>query len=144
MAVVYQGHDFLTVSESDEPSAMQPTDFDNAAATALDVIYSQQGVPAVFTTIGSTPTTVRLLVEDRSRDTRDKQALRSKVHTLRGSLRISEVESIDKGDTIQLTGETTVFRIIPSSLRNDGLEWDFEAQSDVATTLGEVGTFPTI
>ena len=123
---------------------MQPTAFDNAAATALDAIYSQQGVAATFTQSGQTPLTVKLLVEDRSRDTRDKQASRSKVHTLRGAVRIAEVESIDKGDTIQLTGETTVFRFVPSSLRNDGLEWEFEATADVATTLGEVTTFPTL
>lgn len=123
---------------------MQPTAFDNAAATAVDAIYSQQGVAATFTQSGQTPVTVTLLVEDRSRDTRDKQASRSKVHTLRGCLRISEVESIDKGDTLQLSGETTVFRVVPSTLRNDGLEWEFEATADVATTLGEVNTFPTM
>jgi hypothetical protein len=123
---------------------MQPSAFDTAASTALDAIYSQQGVPATYTQSGETPTTVTVLVEDRSRNVQDKQGSRSKVHTLRGSVRISEVEELGRGDTIQLTGETTVFKIVPASVLNDGLEWTFDATADVVTTVGSVGTFPNL
>lgn len=122
---------------------MQPTAFDNAAATALDAMYSQQGVSATFTQSGQTPTTVTLLVEDRTRDTRDARGTRSKAHVLRGCLRVSEVETLDKGDTIQLAEDPILFRIIPASARNDGLEWEFEASGDVITEVGEVSAFPT-
>lgn len=121
---------------------MQPSTFDTAASTALDAIYSQQGVPAVYTQSGETPVTVTVLVEDRSRDTRDKQGSRSKVHTLRGSVRISDVEALGRGDTILLTGESVAFRITPASVSNDGLEWTFEATADVVQTVGDVTTFP--
>tara|TARA_R110000868_G_scaffold73672_2_gene213487 strand:+ start:2294 stop:2665 length:372 start_codon:yes stop_codon:yes gene_type:complete len=121
---------------------MQPSAFDDAASTALDAIYSQQGVPATYTQSGETPITVTVLVEDRSRNVQDKQGSRSKIHLLRGSVRISEVEALDRGDTIQLTGETTVFKIVPASVSNDGLEWTFDATADVVTTVGNVQTFP--
>lgn len=123
---------------------MQPTAFENAAATALAAIYSQQGVPATFTQSGETPITVTLLVEDRSRDTRDRQATRSKVHTLRGCLRVSEVPTIDKGDTLVIAGESINFRFVPSSLRCDGLEWMFDATGDVTTAVGELGAVPNM
>ena len=121
---------------------MQTSAFDDAASTALDSIYSQQGVPATYTQSGQSPITVTVLVEDRSRDTRDKQGSRSKVHSLRASVRVSEVEDLGRGDTIKLTGESIEFKIVPDSVSNDGLEWMFNATSDVVQTVGGVQTFP--
>jgi len=121
---------------------MRQSHFDEAMAAGVDALYELQGVPATYTPNGGSPSTVSILVDDRSRENMDKAASRSRVHVLRGSLRVSEVETLARGDTIQLSDEQVVFRIVPNSLNCDGLEWDFEATADVATTVGAVRTFP--
>lgn len=57
-------------------------------------------------------------------------------------MRVAEVAELGRGDTIQLEGEDLVFRVLPSSVNNDGLEWDFEATAEVTTTLGNVNAVP--
>lgn len=121
---------------------MESSTHDLAASAAVDAIYSQQGVPATYTASGGSGVSVTILVDDRSRGNTDKQGSRSRVHTLRGSVRLSEVDELGRGDTIQLTGEVVEFKIVPASVSNDGLEWDFEATADVATTVGDVRVFP--
>lgn len=121
---------------------MQTSAFDDASATAVNALYELQGVDATYTPSGGDPATVKVLVNDRSRSTQDKQGSRSRVHTLRGSLRVSEVAELGRGDTILLGGEQLVFKVLPSSVNNDGLEWDFEATAEVTTTLGNVNTVP--
>lgn len=121
---------------------MERSAFEAAAEHALDAIYSQQGVAATYTPSGGSGTAVTVLVEDRSRRNSDKQGSRSRVHTLRGSVRVSEVEVLGRGDTITLDQDNIEFRIVPSSVMNDGLEWEFEATADVVTTLGDVRTMP--
>lgn len=121
---------------------MQTSAHDDASATAVNALYELQGVDATYTPSGGDPATVKVLVNDRSRSTQDKQGSRSRVHTLRGSLRVSEVAELGRGDTILLGGEQLVFKVLPSSVNNDGLEWDFEATAEVTTTLGNVNTVP--
>jgi len=121
---------------------METSAFDDARSAALDVTYSQFGVLATYIVNGGSPVAVTLLVDDRSRDTRDKSGSRSKVHTLRGSVRVSEVTELGRGDTLLLDEETAVFKITPNSVSRDGLEWSFEATADVVTTVGDVQTFP--
>lgn len=121
---------------------MQTSAHDDAASTAVDAIYESMGVPATYTQSGGSPATVSVLVDDRSQGMVDKQGSRSRTITLRGSVRVSEVQSLGRGDTIQLTGETVVFRVLPASVNNDGLEWDFEATAEVTTTVGAVGVLP--
>lgn len=65
-----------------------------------------------------------------------------KVDRLIGSLRTSEVSALGRGDTIVLGGETTVFKVLPSSVSNDGIEWDFEAVSETPIQLGDVARMP--
>jgi hypothetical protein len=121
---------------------MDASAFESACSAAADATYAQFGVAAVYTANGEDPVDVRVLVDSRSRDTRDKQGSRSKVHTLRGSVRVSQVEELGRGDTIQLSGESILFRVVPASVTNDGLEWDFEATAEITTTVGNVQTFP--
>jgi hypothetical protein len=121
---------------------MQNSAHDEAASVAVDCIYEMQGVDATYTPSGGAAATVKVLVDERTRGTQDKQGSRSKTHVLRGSVRVSEVEELGRGDTLQLSGETIVFKVLPSSVTNDGLEWDFEASAEVATTLGNVQTMP--
>jgi hypothetical protein len=115
---------------------------DNAAETALDAIYELQGVEATYTPDGGVASTVQLLIEHRSRSSQDKASSRNRVHVLRAMVRVSQVEELGRGDTFQLTGESTVFKVLPSSVSNDGLEWDFEANGEVTTTLGQVSAIP--
>lgn len=121
---------------------MQTSAHDQAAAAAVDCIYDLQAVDATYTPSGGSPAEVKVLVDDRTRGTQDKQGSRSKTHVLRGSVRVSEVAELGRGDTIQLAGETVVFKVLPSSVNNDGLEWDFEATAEVTTTVGAVGVIP--
>jgi hypothetical protein len=121
---------------------MQNSAHDDAASAAVDCMYDLQAVDATYTPSGGSAATVKVLVADRTRGTQDKQGSRSKTHMLRGSVRVSEVEELGRGDTIQLSGETIVFKVLPSSVNCDGLEWDFEASAEVATTLGNVQTIP--
>lgn len=121
---------------------MQTSAHDDASASAVSALYELQGVDATYTPSGGSPATVKVLVNDRSRNTQDKQASRSRVHTLQGCLRVSEVAELGRGDTLQLGGEQLVFKVLPSSVSNDGLEWDFEAHAEVTTTLGNVNAVP--
>lgn len=121
---------------------MQKSSHDEASVAAVDAIYDLQAVEATYTLSGGSPATVKVLVDDRSRNSQDKQGSRSRVHVLRGSIRVAEVAELGRGDTIQLTGEDLVFRVLPSSVNNDGLEWDFEATAEVTTTLGNVNAVP--
>lgn len=121
---------------------MDTSPFDDAASASLAAIYSQQGVAATYTPNGGSPVDVTVLVDDRSREIRDKSGNRSKVHTLRGSVRVSEVAALERGDTIQIEGDPIAFKVVPTSVMNDGLEWDFTATGDVVTQLGDVQTFP--
>jgi hypothetical protein len=121
---------------------MRNSAHDDAASAAVDCFYDLQAVDATYTPSGGSAATVKVLVDDRTRGTQDKQGSRSKTHMLRGSVRVSEVEELGRGDTIQLAGETIVFKVLPSSVNCDGLEWDFEASAEVATTLGNVQTMP--
>jgi len=121
---------------------MQKSSHDEASVAAVDAIYDLQAVEATYTLSGGSPATVKVLVDDRSRNSQDKQGSRSRVHVLRGSMRVAEVAELGRGDTIQLTGEDLVFRVLPSSVNNDGLEWDFEATAEVTTTLGNVNAVP--
>lgn len=121
---------------------MQKSAHDDAAATAVNALYELQGVDATYTPSGGDSATVKVLVNDRSRDTQSKQGSRSTVNTLRGALRVSQVEELGRGDTIQLSGEALVFKVLPSSVSNDGLEWDFEAIAEVTSTLGHVNAVP--
>jgi hypothetical protein len=121
---------------------MQNSAHDDAASAAVDCIYDLQAVDAVYTQSGGSPVEVKVLVDDRTRGTQDKQGSRSKTHVLRGSVRVAQVEELGRGDTIQLSGETIVFKVLPSSVTNDGLEWDFEATAEVTTTVGPVSVIP--
>jgi hypothetical protein len=121
---------------------MQTSAHDDASATAVNAVYELQGIDATYTPSGGSPATVKVLVNDRSRDTQSKQGSRSTVHTLRGALRVSQVAELGRGDTIQLGGEQLVFKVLPSSVSNDGLEWDFEATAEVTSTLGHVNAVP--
>lgn len=121
---------------------MQTSAHDAAASAAVDAIYDLQAVDASYTPSGGSPATVKVLVDDRTRGTMDKQGSRSKTHVLRGSVRVAQVAELGRGDTIQLTGETIVFKVLPSSVNNDGLEWDFEATAEVTTTVGPVSVIP--
>ncbi|RTL03741.1 hypothetical protein EKK58_12330 [Candidatus Dependentiae bacterium] len=115
---------------------------DDAAATALDALYELQGIDATYTPAGGSGSTVQVLVNDRTQSTQDKTGARSRSHVLRGLLRVSQVAEIGRGDTLQLAGETLVFKILPSSVSNDGLEWDFEANAEVTKTVGNVNAIP--
>ena len=121
---------------------MQTSAFDDASATAVNALYELQGVDATYTPSGGDPATVKVLVNDRSKNTHSKQGSRSTFHTLRGLLRVSEVEMLGRGDTIQLAGESIIVKVLPSSVSNDGLEWDFEATAEVTKTLGAVNAVP--
>jgi hypothetical protein len=121
---------------------MQNSAHDEAAAVAVDCIYDLQGVDASYTPSGGSPATVKVLVDDRTRGSQDKQGSRSKTHVLRGSVRVAQVAELGRGDTIQLSGETIVFKVLPSSVNCDGLEWDFEATAEVTTTVGPVSVIP--
>ena len=121
---------------------MQKSAHDQAAETAVGCIYDLQAVEATYTPSGGSPAAVKVLVDDRTRGTQDKQGSRSKTHVLRGSVRVAQVEELGRGDTIQLSGETIVFKVLPSSVNCDGLEWDFEATAEVVITLGDVRTIP--
>lgn len=121
---------------------MQKSAHDAAAEAGVNAIYDLQAVDATYTPNGGTATTVKVLVDDRSRSSKDNSASRSRVHTLRGSVRVSEVEELGRGDTIQLSDDAIVFRVLPSSCSNDGIEWDFEATGDVTTTVGNVAAIP--
>lgn len=121
---------------------MEQSAFEAAASTALDVVYAQQGIGATYTPYGGTAEAVTVLVESRSRRNSDKQGSRSRLHTLRGSVRVSEVVALGRGDTITLDDDAVVFRVVPSAVSDDGLEWQFEATADVTTTVGDVRTMP--
>jgi hypothetical protein len=121
---------------------MDLSSHDEAASAAVDAIYELQAVPATYTPFGGSAETVQVLVDDRSRSTVDKQGSRNRTHVLRGSVRVSEVEELGRGDTLQLLGESIAFKVLPSSVSNDGLEWDFEATAEVTTTLGQVSSIP--
>lgn len=121
---------------------MQRSAHDDAAATALDALYELQGIDATYTPAGGSASTVKVLVNDRTQSTQDKTGARSRSHVLRGLLRVSQVAEIGRGDVLQLAGETLVFKILPSSVSNDGLEWDFEANTEVTKTVGNVNTIP--
>lgn len=121
---------------------MQRSAHDDAAATALDALYELQGVDATYTPAGGSGSSVKVLVNDLKQGTQDKTGARSRVHVLRGLLRVSQVAELGRGDSIELTGETLAFKILPSSVSNDGLEWDFEATAEVTKTLGNVNTIP--
>lgn len=121
---------------------MQTSAFDDSAATALDAMYEQFGITASYLPDGGSAVGVQVLVDERTRTVNDRSGARSKVHSLRGSVRVSEVNEMGRGDTIQLTDDPIVFKVIPSSVSNDGLEWDFEAHGEVVTTFGDVKTVP--
>lgn len=121
---------------------MQTSAHDDAASAAVDAIYDLQAVDATYTPSGGSAAAVKVLVDDRTRGSLDKQSTRSKTHMLRGSLRVSQVEELGRGDTIQLSGDSIVFKILPSSVNCDGLEWDFEASAEVAQKLGDIRTAP--
>lgn len=121
---------------------MQTSAFDDAFDSALDAMYSQFGVGATYTPSGGTAAAVTLMVDDRTRRSFDKTGSRSRLHMLIGSVRVSEVEALGRGDTLQLTDDDVVFKITPSSVSNDGLEWSFEATAEVTTTVGDVRTLP--
>ena len=121
---------------------MQTSAHDEAAQTAVDCLYDLQGVDASYIPSGGSAATVKVLVDDRTRGTTDKQGSRSKTHVLRGSVRVAQVAELGRGDTLQLSGETIVFKVLPSSVNNDGLEWDFEATAEVTTTVGPVSVMP--
>ena len=121
---------------------MQTSAHDNAASTAVDGIYELQAIDATYTPIGGSAAAVKVLVDGRTRGSLDKQGTRSKTHMLRGSVRVSQVEELGRGDTIQLSGDPIVFKIRPSSVNCDGLEWDFEASAEVTQKLGDIRTAP--
>ena len=121
---------------------MKKSQFDSSMVDSLASIYSQQAVSATYTPNGGTEKTVSLLVDDRTANAQDKSGGRVKVTRLAGSVRVSEVASLQRGDTFQLDGETEVFKVLPSSVMNDGLEWDFEAHHEIAVTFGDVARRP--
>lgn len=112
------------------------------ADLAMTRMLDQFGESASYTPYGESASDVTILINDRSRETSDKPGSRSIANTLRASVRVSEVSEINRGDTIQITGDSTVYRIIPASVRRDGLEWHFEASVESVKTLGEVQAFP--
>ena len=121
---------------------MEASTFDGAFEEALDTSYTQFGVGATYTPSGGSAVSVTLLIDERSRRSSDKTGTRSLVHVLRASVRVSEVESLSRGDTFSLDGETTEFKVTPSSASSDGLEWDFEATAEVMTQIGHVEVKP--
>lgn len=121
---------------------MESSAFESAASEALDVSYSQFGVGASYTPSGGSAASITLLVDERTRRSSDKPGVRALLHVLRASVRVSEVESLSRGDTFLLDGETTEFKVVPSSVTSDGLEWDFEAQAEVMTQIGAVDVKP--
>lgn len=108
----------------------------------LDAIYSQQAVTATYTPASGSAKSVSVLVDDRTKDRQDKSGGRMLVERLVGSVRVSEVSSLGQGDTFTLGGETTVFKVVPSSVTNDGLEFDFEAVSETPLQFGDVARMP--
>lgn len=121
---------------------MQTSVFDNAANNALDVVYHIEGIPCTYIPYGGSAVEVSLRITDRFRDSRDKPGSRNKTHVLRGMVRCAQVSELSRGDTFQIDDESTLFRVIPSSVSNNGLEWEFEATSEVVTTVGEVRILP--
>ena len=121
---------------------MDKSAHEEAAETANDALYELQGIAAVYTPAGETAKNVTLLVENRGRLSQTKQGVRTTAHTLRAMVRTSEVEELGRGDTFRLSGESIDFRVIPGSVTNDGLEWDFEASAEVTKTLGNVDAVP--
>lgn len=121
---------------------MEANSFEAAAADALDASYSQFGVGASYTPSGGSSASVTLLVDERSRRSADKPGSRAVVHVLRASVRVSEVESLSRGDLFTLDSETIEFRVIPASVTSDGLEWDFEASAEVNVQIGAVEVKP--
>lgn len=121
---------------------METSAFDDACSAAVDATYSQFGLSASYIVSGGTVAEVKVLVDDRSRGSADKAGSRSRVHRLRGAVRVSEVEELGRGDTLQIDGDDVVFRITPSSVSNDGLEWTFEATAEATNTVGDVRTMP--
>ncbi len=121
---------------------MEKSAHDSAAESANDALYELQGIVATYTPAGGTAKSVTLLVEDRGRSTQTKQGVRITAHTLRAMVRTSEVEELGRGDTFRLAEESIDFKVLPSSVTNDGLEWDFEANADVTKTLGNVDAVP--
>ncbi len=121
---------------------MEKSAHDSAAETANDALYELQGVGAVYTPAGGAAKSVVLLIDDRGRSSQNKQGVRTTAHKLRAMVRTSEVEELGRGDTFQLDDETIAFKVLPSSVTNDGLEWDFEATAEVTKTLGNVDAVP--
>ena len=121
---------------------MKKSTFDSAMVDALDVTYTLQGISATYTPSGGSAKTVTVLVDGRTSNAQEKAGGRMKVDRLIGSLRTSEVSALGRGDTIVLGGETTVFKVLPSSVSNDGIEWDFEAVSETPIQLGDVARMP--
>ena len=121
---------------------MKKSTFDSAMSDALDVTYTLQGITATYTPSGGSAKTVTVLVDDRTSRAEDKAGGKMKVSRMLGTLRTSEVSALGRGDTIVLGGETTVFKVLPSSVSNDGIEWDFEAVSETPIQLGDVARMP--
>lgn len=112
------------------------------AEVALPTMFEQFGIAATYIPLNETAIAVTILVDERGKSTSDKTGSRSTIHTLRGVVRVSEVAALGRGDTFQITGDSIVYRVVPASVRRDGIEWHFEATADVVTTLGDVRTFP--
>lgn len=121
---------------------MQTSAFDDASSAATDATYAAFGVPASYIVSGGSVAEVKVLVDDRSRTNSDRSGSRSRVHTLRGSVRVSQVTELGRGDTIQIDGDEVIFKITPNSITNDGLEWSFEATAEATNTVGDVRTIP--
>ncbi len=121
---------------------MDKSAFHASAATALECTYALFGIAAVYTPNGGFPQAVTLLVDSYTASMSTKQGTRSRITTLRGSIRVSEVTQLQRGDTFQLDDETAVCKLVPESLSMDGLQIDFEAVAEAVLTVGHVQTFP--
>jgi hypothetical protein len=116
--------------------------FDAAFGSCLDANYQTMGVAGVWTTAAGVASAVTLVVDDIRSETTDRPGHRSTTRTLTGSVRVSEVASVSRGDTVKLSNEATVYKIQPASVTRDGLEINFQAIADQLQDVGHVEAFP--
>lgn len=109
--------------------------FDSVASACADAIYALHGTAMKYTPSGGAMKNVKICIDEaNSLNVTDPQTFDqpeistsdSQFDRIVGSVRMSEVETLQEGDTFQ-SGTGPVFSVLPSSITNDGVEWSFEA-----------------
>lgn len=118
--------------------------FEDSALQGLETIYDVEGVPADYTSDGTTER-ITILIESTSTMLDDSDNQRKEIEVLRASVLSSIIENPKVGDTITLKASngTRTYRLTQMPVLADShLEWELEFSRSKLVKVGGVKAAP--